>query len=67
MYGELLALLDNLPTLVRATRHRRRQSLADVESAAGVSRSALSRLENGEAFHVHTLRAVLRWLDGEKR
>lgn len=60
---ELQRLLYDLPTLVAATRRRRRQNIRDAADRIGCAVSTVSRIENGYGCDATTLVRVLRWIE----
>lgn len=66
-YGELAEVLGQLGLLVREARRVRRLSVNQAGAQMGLNASTVMRLEAGQAVHVDTARAVLRWLDAGPR
>lgn len=62
-YGEVVAVLDELPVALRIVRRVRNLTLEEAAREAGISRSIFDRLEDGAGCSLHTLRKVLIWLD----
>lgn len=61
--GEVAELLEDLPRLVRAERHRRGLSLDDAAPLVGVSADTLAALElDRRDVSLSTVRLVLAWL-----
>lgn len=64
-WADIADTLDNLPTIIRAIRRDRRQSLREVARRAGLSFSTVQRAESGEDMpNAESLSKMLRWLDG---
>ncbi len=63
-YGELAAVIDNLPLLVREARRARGLSLRAAGEQVGLAYTVLARVENGQhTMQAHSVAAILRWLD----
>lgn len=62
-YADLLAILDNLPVLVRESRGRREMTMRDVHAHTSVSLNMLSRFERGIGSGTSgTLIALIRFV-----
>lgn len=62
-YGELAAVLDALPILVRETRRRRGHSLRQAADTTGVPFNTIRRLESGLALpRMQHAAALLRYI-----
>lgn len=65
-YHQLIAVIEDLPTIVRETRRRRRMSLRDVEAMTGVALNTLSWFERRVgSVKVETVVALLRFVADE--
>jgi hypothetical protein len=60
-YGELLALLDDLPVIVRETRRRKGQSLRAAQADSGVDQATILSAEKGGNLTVANVRLLLAW------
>jgi transcriptional regulator with XRE-family HTH domain len=62
-YGEIIDLLDALPTLIRETRRRKGLTLRQAEKVLGLSYATISRYETGtQGPDVTNLRKILLWM-----
>ncbi len=62
-YGELAAVLGNLPLILRETRRQRGLSLRAAARELGMSFSTVTRFENGEDIVLSNAMGILRWAD----
>jgi transcriptional regulator with XRE-family HTH domain len=60
--GKLVALLDELPMVVRVTRTYHGLHQENVADAVGVSPATVSSVEAGRGCTMHTARLLLNWL-----
>ena len=61
-YGELVGIIEALPTLVREKRRRLGLTLRQAEEQSGVGQTTLHRYENRETISLEGLIALLRWV-----
>lgn len=61
-YDELVAVLKNLPLLVRETRRRRGMSLRATAEAVGCSFSTVTRVEAGEDLVLSNAVDIIEWI-----
>jgi hypothetical protein len=61
-YGELTAILLNLPLLVREKRRRLGLSLRDVAKVSDVAFSTVSRCESGYDMRLSSVLELLAWV-----
>lgn len=62
-HSAILAVLGNLPAIVRETRRARGLNLRDAAEQIGVAFSSLGRFERGHDLTLSNAIAVLRWID----
>ncbi|MHB1098910.1 MAG: helix-turn-helix domain-containing protein [Burkholderiales bacterium] len=62
-YEDVIAVLIDLPVLVRHERRVRGLSLRDVADQSGVTFSTVSRVENGSGCHLRNAIALLTWIN----
>lgn len=60
--AEVVAVLEDLPNMLRLARRMRGLSLRDVTDQSGIGFNTLSRLERGREVSLANAVALLRWL-----
>jgi transcriptional regulator with XRE-family HTH domain len=61
-YGEILAVLDALPLIIREARRRKGLSLRRAADEAGVAASTMMRVEEGVLdCRLDSAKSLLRW------
>lgn len=60
-YDDILAVLDNLPVLVRETRRRKGASMREVGRQTGMAASTVMRVEKGIDCSLENAKVLLRW------
>ena len=62
-FGEMVDVIDSMPTILLNARRARGLSLREVAEKTGLSFSTVSRMESGAEFSSISLKAVLLWLE----
>lgn len=65
-YGQVLEILDELPTAVRVVRRIRRISMREAAEESGISHAQFGKIEDGHVdMRVSSLRLLLHWLNSQ--
>ena len=66
-YADALAVIEELPTMVRIVRQFRGKSLRAAAAEIGICFSTLYRIERGEDCTLSAALACLRWVSNDHR